>query len=249
MANDIITRAQAKEKGLVRYFTGSTCSHAHVAERQTSNGVCLGCRSDIETRYREAHPEKMREKWRNYEQNASTTRVEAKRVYRRKYDRSHREEAIVRKRAWVEANRSRHREHGRQWAASNKDKVAVKNKRYKTEHAERLAPIARERSSQWAKNNPEQHAANQHVRRARKKGAGGNATAVQLQALFDKQCGKCANCFVSLTKRNRHLDHIKPLSKGGSHDIANLQYLCQPCNNRKHAKDPFAWAMENGRLL
>lgn len=40
----IITRAEAKERGLKRYFNANPCRrYAHVAERQTSNGVCIEC--------------------------------------------------------------------------------------------------------------------------------------------------------------------------------------------------------------
>ena len=40
---DIITRKQAQEQGLTRYFTGKPCKHGHVAERQTAKGVCEEC--------------------------------------------------------------------------------------------------------------------------------------------------------------------------------------------------------------
>jgi 5-methylcytosine-specific restriction endonuclease McrA len=40
-----------------------------------------------------------------------------------------------------------------------------------------------------------------------------------------------------------------PLARGGSNDRLNLQCLCPQCNLSKNAKDPIAWAREQGRLL
>ncbi len=33
------------------------------------------------------------------------------------------------------------------------------------------------------------------------------------------------------------VDHIIPLSQGGTHDEANLQSLCKPCHSRKTARE------------
>lgn len=70
---DIVTRAQAKQSGALRYFTGGACKHGHVAERLTINGACVECSrlarlaryrddpaADLARQkiYREAHPER-----------------------------------------------------------------------------------------------------------------------------------------------------------------------------------------------
>lgn len=42
--------------------------------------------------------------------------------------------------------------------------------------------------------------------------------------------GRCEYC---KTKENLTVDHIKPVSKGGSDNIENLQCLCWLCNRKK----------------
>lgn len=93
-------------------------------------------------------------------------------------------------------------------------------------------------------------AAHGNTRRARKRNAGGSFTPGQIDELYKKQRGCCAgpNCGVKLGKRF-HRDHIVALANGGTNDILNIQLLCRRCNLKKHAKDPIAWAQENGRLL
>ena len=72
--------------------------------------------------------------------------------------------------------------------------------------------------------------------------------------LLSKQGGMCASCKCKGDNIVWHLDHIYPLTpregkKQGWHGPDNLQVLCRSCNTRKHNKDPFDWAFENGRLL
>ena len=40
---DIITRKQAREQGLTRFYTGKPCKRGHDSERQTSSGICCKC--------------------------------------------------------------------------------------------------------------------------------------------------------------------------------------------------------------
>ncbi len=59
----------------------------------------------------------------------------------------------------------------------------------------------------------------------------------ELQDLLDIQNNKCNNCGCSLTE-GKHLDHWVPLSKGGTHSIDNVVWLCPTCNMSKHNKVP-----------
>ncbi len=47
----IITRKEAREKGLARYYTGKPCKHGHVSERVTSQAVCLECKKNTDKLY------------------------------------------------------------------------------------------------------------------------------------------------------------------------------------------------------
>lgn len=40
---DIISREEARVKGLIRYFTGNPCKRGHVCEHHTKSGTCILC--------------------------------------------------------------------------------------------------------------------------------------------------------------------------------------------------------------
>ncbi len=51
--------------------------------------------------------------------------------------------------------------------------------------------------------------------------------------LYGSQEGRCAGCNVLFPFRNLTVDHVIPLSKGGSDALENLQLLCGACNSTK----------------
>lgn len=106
------------------------------------------------------------------------------------------------------------------------------------------------RTRRWRSRNPEEWRVIVARRAARKRAASEDhpITADDLRALLEKQKGRCALCFRKLGAKY-HIDHIEPLAHGGRHAIGNLQITHPRCNHRKHAKDPFVFAQENGRLL
>lgn len=83
----------------------------------------------------------------------------------------------------------------------------------------------------YVKNNPKRIAHLKARRYARERGAEGRHTLNEWQSLKRKFNYKCAICREEkpLTK-----DHIRPLSKGGTDYIENIQPLCRNCNSQKH---------------
>lgn len=73
-------------------------------------------------------------------------------------------------------------------------------------------------------------------RRARKASVGGKHTYkdwIELKLIYKNAC---ANCKKKEPKVFLTVDHIIPLSKGGSNNIDNIQPLCGSCNSKKHDK-------------
>ncbi len=85
----------------------------------------------------------------------------------------------------------------------------------------------------YCKNHPDNISHLKSRRYAREKNAKGSHTLKEWDELKEKFNNKCACCGQQkkLTK-----DHIKPLSKGGSDFIENIQPLCRSCNSKKHNK-------------
>lgn len=67
-AYDVISRADAKQRGLKRYFTGEPCLRGHVAERLVSDKKCVKCsgirRNERIEKRRKTDPEFARKRYR-----------------------------------------------------------------------------------------------------------------------------------------------------------------------------------------
>lgn len=108
------------------------------------------------------------------------------------------------------------------------------------------------RDPERQKNNTARYLAKHPDRRRqleqRRRNAEGRFTAEDLSSIRTTQGDRCAYCKKRL-KGGGHLDHIIPIKLGGSNWPKNLQWLCQPCNNRKSATDPVVYARKLGLLI
>ena len=55
--------------------------------------------------------------------------------------------------------------------------------------------------------------------------------------VFQRDGYRCRECGATNKETTLHIDHIKPVSKGGTNDIDNLQTLCETCNLAKYTDE------------
>lgn len=132
------------------------------------------------------------------------------------------------------------------YTEANRKKVRERRKKHREANKERLAATYAE----WAKANRPKLRVHERNRRERHRGAEGKHTLADIQRIQKAQKNRCANptCRVSL-RDGFHIDHIQPIALGGTNWPRNIQLLCQPCNQSKHAKPPIEWAQSQGLLL
>ncbi len=65
--------------------------------------------------------------------------------------------------------------------------------------------------------------------------------------ILNKELRKVYNspCFQCGSMKDQSLDHIIPISRGGSHSVGNIMTLCLPCNKSKNAKLLVEWRNQN----
>jgi 5-methylcytosine-specific restriction endonuclease McrA len=101
----------------------------------------------------------------------------------------------------------------------------------------------RKYSSDYSKQNPEKSLERNSRRRARLK----NAITFKVDSSELKQM-KNRGCLFCGSKKEINIDHIIPLSRGGSHSIGNLMPLCDHCNSTKYNKTIMEWRMYRLRI-
>jgi 5-methylcytosine-specific restriction endonuclease McrA len=208
------------------------------AEKVRATGLARSQQADVKERRRERRREsyqgnKAAEAARNKAwKRANAEKVRATgRAYRsrpevkeqeRKAARSWRAANLERSRARDRAQRARHRAHRlayrAAWRAANRDRLIQQAKAWRALNLERARATARLVSQR---------------RRARERAALiVPFTRAQLGARLAYWGNRCYICGAPW----QSIDHVKPLSKGGAHCLANFRPLCEVHNTRKQAQ-------------
>ena len=145
---------------------------------------------------------------------------------------------------WRTMYPERDRTRQKRWQEQNPEKYKASTQKWRAKNSERFKTKNRE----WLQRNPQKRSLYNNSRRARVRNAGGSHSVSDIHDLLRMQRGKCGCCRLKLGKQY-HVDHIISLVKGGRNDRRNLQILCQPCNNRKSARDPIEFMRDQGFLI
>lgn len=133
------------------------------------------------------------------------------------------------------------------WQKNNKEycaKYIKENRERYTKHQRRWAKYNRERANEvsrnWKKRNPEKIQVLDHRRRSREKNAvsDGLWNADIRKQIYQAQEGLCYWSGKKISLGKSHIDHIVPLSRGGTDTISNKVLADAKMNSRKNAKLP-----------
>ncbi len=214
---------------------------------------CKECIKEVRKVYLKKNKEKIAEKKKIYDQENRCRFAE--RV--KKYLQENRERIAIREKKYRQDNKNRiasrdkisyvkNKEKRKKYLQENRERIAIREKKYRQDNKEKIILYFKEyRKTDQCKITKTNSA---HKIRYQKISSSNNTIPVdriypltkELSQLLIRQNHKCNICYtlISREKKNIHLDHYVPLSKGGSHSIDNVQWLCAKCNFEKGSSMP-----------
>lgn len=112
-----------------------------------------------------------------------------------------------------------------EWRKSNPDKAI--------EHSRRYSEYRKEYLKMWRSNNKDKVNFYAMQYNNQKRANGGSFSQDEWVTLQSKYNFKCLSC--GITPQRLTVDHVIPISLGGSNNIENIQPLCKSCNSKKQA--------------
>ena len=196
--------------------TCSKCGETKPAKMFGRHFRCLGCESEANKKYRQDHKEGISTRRKaNYLNNI--------------------EQAKERWEKYSHGNRDKINAQQRQYALEHPEKQREASLKYRNSNPEKAREIVRK----WAKQNPEKmrrHWADTGKRkRALLKGV--MVEKFKAEEIYERDGWICQLCHKKVNKKlrfpnplSRSLDHIIPLSLGGTHERKNVQLTHYKCN-------------------
>jgi 5-methylcytosine-specific restriction endonuclease McrA len=162
--------------------------------------------------------------------NPDIYKSEHKRTRDREYREKNAEKLRYRRKELYQGDPERHREYVRAYRKRHPDRIKESNAR----------PEAVAARKDYIARHPELGAVYARNYRARKRSAGGEHSWDDILSKMESQGGLCVWCGRPYGD-NYEIDHVVPVSRGGSNAPANIAVACFECNRIKNAKMPPAW--------
>lgn len=238
----IVSKKEAKEKGLNRYFNGVPCKYGHIAWRVISSDNCKECKVDYDKKRRNSHAKSIAK----YMKTWIAENKEIRSVKSKKYREENKEKVLAQKNKYHHENKVKIAQKKRERYNNNPEFFREKSIKWGKDNKEK----ANLRSKQYHKENPEGAAARNLLLRVFNNWKGGRHFAEKaLGYTYSELKSRIESQFVGgMCWEHRsefHIDHIKPVSlflKEGITDpkiinaLSNLQPLWAFDNQSKGAK-------------
>lgn len=234
---------KAKNRERMRKYRATNKGHAHKYYVANRERILENAKE-----YRQANREHLLAKRREYYQNNKERAAEYAATYhqnnkekiadyKRRHYRANKEHYADRARKYREANKDRLQEHRRKYDEANREHRREWERTYREANKEAV----NERTRRWRASNPDKAGASA-ARRAKAE-LEGNATRELIEAKWeagDKTCILCGGPIDLTLKaphpKSRTLEHLTPISRGGRHDLDNIDFAHFGCNASKRNK-------------
>ena len=144
-----------------------------------------------------------------------------KKGYNAQYNQEHRGE--------IKERNQEHKEERKEYNRVNSEKIRVHSAQYYQEHQEEI----KERNTRYNREHPQV----QRNTDAKRRGAEGSYTLEEWTLKLEEHDNKCAYCNVKAEDTLENyltVDHLTPLSRGGTNYISNIAPSCLQCNLEKN---------------
>jgi len=160
-------------------------------------------------------------------------RKEYLRVYHRMYYQENKAIVDACHKEYNENNREKNNIRSREWYQENKDKITFRTRKWRESNREKMAELTKN----WRQRNPDKSCEYSHIRRAKIKQT--TIEKFSIGDIYQRDGWMCQLCKQRVNKKLKHphlmsksLDHIIPLSCGGTHTKENVQLAHFRCNSK-----------------
>jgi len=200
--------------------------------KRSKDGFVVWCKS-CRAIYTQEYNDKNREIIKQKNNKAYKENPEKFRERMRKTRQSDPEKAKNIAKKWRENHPELNRERVKDAWLKNPDKYRRGIKFWKQKHPEKMREYGR---------------IHNRKRRTWIEGNEGIHTTEDINQQYAKQQGKCYWCGIKV-KKHFEIDHIVPISRGGSNDPSNLAIACSYCNRSKGDKLPEEWLGKGFKIV